>query len=402
MILLMISFLAGVVTIASPCILPVLPFVFARKGGLGMFGGLAAGFSLVLVLATVSGQWAAELHETGRSVALVLMALFGLSMLFPALGERLFKPAQTLAQLISPNGQTTGRWSEWMLGVSTGLLWAPCAGPVLGALLAGANVAGGSTPQTTAALMAFAVGSATAFIAARVAFGKIGHGLSSRFGSVVALGMNLRRTTGALMLIGVALIASGLGNQLAVRLPGAPTEGLEKTLLEQSKFNPFTKVADAPALALPVLGTMPSLQGGTGWLRGNPVKDADLRGKVVLVEFWTFGCINCQRAIPYVQAWHKKFANDGLVVIGVHTPEFAFERNRDNVQKAMDKMGLDFLVTMDNNFTVWNQWSNQYWPTLYLVDGSGKIRWKHIGEGSYKQTEEAIRQLIRENKAQGT
>lgn len=204
------------------------------------------------------------------------------------------------------------------------------------------------------------------------------------------------------MILGVTLIATGFSEQLAVSFSGISTEGLEKGLLEQSRPPAFIKALDSSDLILPDLGAMPSIQGGQSWIGSSPIKDSDLKGKVVLVEFWTFGCINCKRAIPYVQSWYKKYEKDGLVVIGIHTPEFAYERDRENVQKAMNKMGLDFPVTLDNQFTIWNQWGNQYWPTLYLADKKGRVRWRHIGEGSYKKTEDAIQLLLREKSGQGT
>lgn len=402
MLLLIISFFAGLVTIASPCIVPVLPFVFGRPGSFRMFGGLAAGFSLVLVLAIATNEWASSLHETGRTAALIAMVVFGFAMLWPAFGERLFIPLQSVVQSIMPGtGKADGRWADWILGASTGLLWAPCAGPVLGSLLSGARATGGSSVQITFALIAFATGAASSFIIARIALGRLGQHFTVRVRSVMVWSMAVRRITGALMILGAALIATGLSNSLAVNFSTAPAEGLEKMLLNHSTSNPFIKIADSPKRLLPDLGAMPSIQGGTAWVGGKPIQDKELKGKVVLVEFWTFGCINCKRAIPYVQAWHKTYERDGLLVVGVHTPEFAYERDPGNVQKAMEDMGLNFVVTMDNKFNIWNQWGNQYWPTLYLVDHAGRIRWKHIGEGSYKKTEEVIQQLLREKNAQG-
>lgn len=147
---------------------------------------------------------------------------------------------------------------------------------------------------------------------------------------------------------------------------------------------------------LPVLGAMPSLAGANAWLQSPPLNPAGLRGKVVLVDFWTFGCVNCQRALPAVRDWARRYRDDGLVVIGVHAPEFAFERDRGNVERAVRRMGLDFPIAIDNDFAVWKAWSNHYWPTLYLVDAQGRVRWRHIGEGAYVETEQAIRQLLDE------
>ena len=147
---------------------------------------------------------------------------------------------------------------------------------------------------------------------------------------------------------------------------------------------------------LPVLGPMPPLSGASGWLQSRPLSVAELRGKVVLVEFWTFGCVNCQRALPSVRTWAKRYRDEGLVVVGVHAPEFAAERERVQVERAVAQLGLDFPIAMDNDFAIWKAWSNQYWPSLYLVDAQGRVRWRHIGEGAYDETEQAIRQLLGE------
>lgn len=224
-----------------------------------------------------------------------------------------------------------------------------------------------------------------------------------------------RRLPGSVVLAAVALIATGRDAALAGADPNFAIERLEQTQLDHLPLTAWPSsttrsgaseaVATLPAwlpvaatgeMPLPVLGTMPPLSGATAWLRSHPLSPADLRGKVVLVDVWTFGCINCQRALPSVREWARRYRDDGLVVIGVHTPEFAFERERGNVERALLRMDLGFPIAMDNDFAVWKAWSNQYWPTLYLIDAQGRLRWRHIGEGAYAQTEQAIRQLLDE------
>ena len=152
----------------------------------------------------------------------------------------------------------------------------------------------------------------------------------------------------------------------------------------------------ASQAALPVEGRLPELMGATAWLNSPPLSSAALRGKVVLVDFWTFGCINCQRALPYVRAWAEKYKDQGLVVIGVHAPEFAFERKINNVKRAAGDLGLHFPIAIDNDFAIWRSFSNEYWPANYFVDAQGRIRFHHFGEGEYERSEQVIRQLLEE------
>lgn len=148
---------------------------------------------------------------------------------------------------------------------------------------------------------------------------------------------------------------------------------------------------------LPVLSTrMPEFGGIEAWLNSDPGAQADLRGKVVLIDFWTYSCINCIRTLPYITSWDEKYRDEGLVVIGVHTPEFAFEKRKRNVEKAIKRNGIEYAVGLDNTFTTWRNYSNRYWPSKYLFDGRGRLRYSHFGEGKYQETEEAIRALLHE------
>jgi thiol-disulfide isomerase/thioredoxin len=140
--------------------------------------------------------------------------------------------------------------------------------------------------------------------------------------------------------------------------------------------------------------SLPEFQGISEWLNSSPLVVADLKGKVTLVQFWTFSCINCQRTLPYVVQWHQKYADQGLKVIGVHTPEFSFERDKDNIQKALNQHQITYAVPVDNDYKTWGAYGNNYWPHLYLADRQGILRYDHVGEGAYDQTEQTIRQLL--------
>jgi cytochrome c biogenesis protein CcdA/thiol-disulfide isomerase/thioredoxin len=418
MLLFVLAYLGGVLTIISPCILPVLPFVFARadrpflKSGLPMLIGMALTFALVATLAAVAGGWAVAANEYGRLAALALLALFGIALLFPAIADRVTQPLVALGGRLSQSADSSsgGVLPSLLLGVATGLLWAPCAGPVLGLILTGAALQGANV-QTTLLLVAYAAGAATSLALALVIGGRVFAAMKRSLGA----GEWVRRGLGALVLAAVVAIAFGFDTNYLANVSLAQTSAVEQALID--KFRAPDKGAMSPAAsgamrpnpsmmkavasgesagALPVEGTLPSLDGAVEWLNSKPLTAEALRGKVVLVDFWTYSCINCLRAIPYVRAWAEKYKDDGLVVIGVHTPEFAFEKQPANVKKALADLKIDYPVAIDNNYSIWRAFNNQYWPAHYFIDAQGRIRHHHFGEGEYAKSEEVIRQLLRE------
>ena len=428
MTLFVLSYLAGALTILAPCILPVLPFVFSRvdqpfvRSGLPLLAGMALSFAGVATLATVGGAWAADANEIGRGAAMVLLAAMGLSLLIPQLAQRWTRPlvafGSRLDEAARRDTQAKGRsvLPSMVLGIATGLLWAPCAGPVLGIVLTTAALQGAST-RTALLLLSYAAGAATSLALALFVGGRI-YGIMRRS---LRVGEWLRRGVGVAVLGGVAIVALGLDTGLLARLsPGGGNE-LEQRLLDRLHPAPKSRIGlpaaptqasfesagllhrvaqplltAATPLTLPVEGVLPDLAGATTWLNSPPLSAQALRGKVVLIDFWTFGCINCQRALPYVRAWAEKYKDQGLVVIGVHSPEFAFERKVDNVKRAAHDLGLGFPIAIDNEFAIWRSFSNQYWPAHYFVDAQGQIRFHHFGEGEYERSEQVIRQLLDE------
>ncbi|PDT26331.1 cytochrome C biogenesis protein [Rhizobium sp. L9] len=417
MTLLIIAYLGGVLTILSPCILPILPFVFARAGQpfvkstLPMLAGMAATFALVATLAAVGGSWAIRANEYGRLAAIVLLGLFGVSLLSPRFASTLARPIVDLGNNLlnaSGGGRTAPSVrSALILGVATGLLWAPCAGPILGLVLTGAALQGANL-QTTALLIAYAAGAATSLAVALLIGGKIFAAMKRSLG----VGDRIRQAVGATVLAGVAVIALGLDTSLLARLSYASTASLEQTLLDRLHAKPVagtpSEVASSDAIIpaadgskpfhsdLPVEAYAPSFDGAVEWLNSKPLTKEQLRGKVVLIDFWTYSCINCIRTIPYVRAWAEKYADQGLVVIGVHAPEFAFEKKIDNVKKAVGDFQIGYPVAIDNDYKIWRAFENSYWPAAYLIDAKGQIRYHHFGEGNYGRTEKAIQDLLRE------
>ncbi|AIF47424.1 cytochrome c biogenesis protein DipZ [Dyella japonica] len=398
MLVLILAYLGGVLTILSPCILPVLPFVFARadrpfaRNGLPMLVGMALTFALVATLAAIGGGWAIRANQYGRIVAMVVLAVLGLTLLSTRLAEWISRPFVALGNRLSQRpGDDDSIWSAAGLGVATGLLWAPCAGPILGLLLTGAALNGASV-QTSLLLLTYALGAATSLALALVIGGKVFAVMKRSLGA----GEWVRRALGVLVLIGVAAIALGLDTGVLTRVSLASTGGLEQKLIDAARPAPAPQPVVKQGEPLPVEGELPSLEGATQWFNTPPLSAQSLRGKVVLVDFWTYSCINCIRSLPYVRGWADKYKDHGLVVIGVHAPEFAFEKDPHNVGKAIKDLGVDYPVALDNDYAIWKGFNNEYWPAHYFIDTQGHIRHHHFGEGEYEQSEDVIRQLLTE------
>ena len=400
MILFLLSYLGGVLTILSPCILPVLPFVFARsdqpflRSGLPLLAGMALTFAGIATIATIGGSWAIHANQVGRYAALVLLAAFGLTLLVPALADRLTRPLVALGSRLSNQVNDAQRGSigaSLLLGVATGLLWAPCAGPILGLILTSAAIQGASA-DATLLLFAYALGAATSLAAALLIGGRVFAAMKRSLGT----GEWIRRGLGAAVLAGVAAIALGLDTGFLTRLSTAGTNRIEQSLLKRVGLERKTTTTAVAGSDLPVEGTLPELNGATLWLNSPPLTREQLRGKVVLIDFWTYSCINCLRALPYVKAWAEKYSAHGLVVIGVHAPEFAFEKDPANVRRAVSQLGVTYPVALDNNLAIWRAFNNQYWPAHYFIDVEGRIRHHHFGEGEYDRSEAVIRQLLNE------
>ncbi|MEV4606794.1 cytochrome c biogenesis protein DipZ [Neorhizobium sp. LMR1-1-1.1] len=415
MTLLVIAYLGGALTILSPCILPILPFIFARAGQpflrstLPMLAGMTATFSLVATLAAIGGGWAIEANEFGRLAALLLLALFGLGLISPRIATILSQPVVGLGNRLmnaaGKPGSVPRAAGSLLLGIATGLLWAPCAGPILGLVLTGAALQGANL-ETTVLLVAYAAGAATSLALALFAGGRIFAALKRSLG----VGERIRQVLGAAVIAGVGVIALGLDTGLLAKLSYASTSSFEQAVLDrlhtrQAEGGMEVASADNSILArngklfhadLPVEGRAPSLGGAVEWLNSPPLSTEALKGKVVLVDFWTYSCINCIRTVPYVRAWAEKYKDQGLVVIGVHAPEFAFEKKIDNVKKAISDFKIGYPVAIDNDYRIWRAFNNSYWPASYLIDAKGNIRYHHFGEGNYGRTEQAIQDLLRE------
>ena len=417
--MLLLSFIGGVLTILSPCILPVVPLVFAARGRafardtIPMLAGLSASFASTAAVGATAAHWLASAAAIGRALAFMIVAVAGTALLFPAAAERLLRPVAgvgaSLSARVSPIGENAPPRSiagSALLGAAIGMLWAPCAGPILALLVAA--TARTSWSESVRALLAFAVGGA-------VSLGVViwlGERASARLRWVRASEHIIRRATGAAVLASALLIATGWDRSV-FRLADIVTTAHAETLV-LDRLAPAARakggepdvaafLASRPRPAVTSIRglhtetrTMPGFDGATTWINSAPLSVDSLRGKVVLIDFWTFACYNCLNALPHVKALYEKYRRQGFVVVGVHTPELPQERVVDNVRREVARLGITYPVVVDNDYAIWNAYHNQYWPAAYYADANGTLRFSHFGEGAYAEQDEAVAQLLDE------
>jgi len=366
------AFGAGLATVASPCVLPLLPALLGSSwapsdkwrpllivvGFIASFSALALAFG---ASASVLGLSAAAL----RDVAAMMLLGFGLLLVWPAAWERLSRPLGRVADWAQRFGNGGGRLGALVLGASLGALWTPCAGPALASILA--LVASAADPQQAATLLlTYAAGAGGPMLA--VAYGGQRIALALR-----AWSGRLRRGLGLLVMIMAAASLADVSSAWVAGLAGSgeSTPG---------------QVVGKPA---------PELSGTGAWINSPPLQLQALRGRPVLVDFWTWDCVNCLRSLPVIERLHQRFAGRGLVVIGVHTPEFAHERPLESVQAAVQRLGLHYPVVQDNDYRVWKAFENRYWPAAWLIDSDGRVVYRHEGEGGEAELAAAIEGVLR-------
>lgn len=391
MLIFILSYIGGVLTIFSPCVLPVLPFIFLRadhafrRSGLPILLGMAGTFTVLASFATVGGAWMIGVSQYGRYAAMLVLFVLGFTLAFPARAARLMRPFVMLGvRLQRLVGHQSTVKESLLLGVAVGFLWAPCAGPILGLVLSGAALHGANLYSALLLLM-FAAGAATSLAIALLGGARMLKLLKRGLGVEVWL----RRGLGIAVLVGVVVIALGLDARFLAQYSYLNTADTEQKLITRLDAHPNTKNFESNRIAPPISGEIQ-------WLNSPPLTVEMLRGKVVLIDFWTYSCINCLRTLPYLRAWDEKYRSQGLVIIGVHTPEFAFEKDRANVERAVRDLRIDYPVVMDNQFEIWNAYRNNYWPAHYLIDAQGWIRDERSGEGQYQETEQMIQALLKE------
>jgi cytochrome c biogenesis protein CcdA/thiol-disulfide isomerase/thioredoxin len=445
--LIIVGIVAGFLAGISPCILPVLPVVLvagagrpragaappaagtsaakavttepvagppqaavpdgvgAHRAGAAARGGLARPVAVVLglilsfsLLVLAGSELLSLLHlpqDSLRDAGIVLLIAVGLGYLIPPLGDVLERPFARVS-----SRQPSGRAGGFVLGLALGVLYVPCAGPILAAItVVGATHRVGLTAVILTA--AFAVGTAVPMLAVAVA----GSQLTSRIPAIRRQAPSVRRVGGAVLVVIAVAIAFNLFGGLERDVPGY-SSALQSSAAVRKQLNsitgaPHTNLTDCSSTttALVNCGPAPNFTRITAWLNtpgGKPLTIRGLRGKVVLVDFWTYSCINCERTLPHIEAWYHAYAKDGFVVVGVHTPEFAFEHVVSNVRAESAALGVHYPVAVDDDYGTWNAYDNEYWPADYLIDAQGDVRHITFGEGGYTNTEQLIRQLLQE------
>lgn len=420
LLLLPFSFLAGIVTILSPCILPILPIVLSGSVGegkrrpFGVVTGFVASFTFFTLFLTSLVRATGLSADLFRSIAVVVVFGFGVSLLIPKvqfLFERLFSH---LAGLIPHQSGRTGFFGGLLIGMSLGLVWTPCVGPILASIISLA-LTGAVTGGAVLITLSYAAGTAVPMLVIMMT----GRKLFERAPWLVSRSGLIQRGFGVVMIVVAIAILTNVDRKFqGWVLTVFPNYGANLTKFEDvpivrdalkrlDSSAPITNNPASPAGGqslitdglMPVLrslGPAPELILGGQWFNSEPLALTSLRGRVVLIDFWTYTCINCIRTLPYLKSWDEKYRDKGLTIIGVHTPEFEFEKNPKNVEKAIADFGIEYPVMQDNDYATWNAYRNRYWPAKYLVDKDGQIRYTHFGEGGYDESERAIQMLLKE------
>ncbi len=403
MIQILFAFLAGILTIAAPCILPMLPIILGASVGqksklrpLFIVLGFVVSFAAAsLILSTLVTQLGLSQNFI-RNIAIVMLLIFAFFMIWPLPFELLTAKLSGFINKASEVGNARKDNSgAFILGLVLGIVWTPCAGPVLGTILT-LVATEGTTGKATVLVLFYALGAGIPMLA--IAYGS--QWLTTKVRGLVKYSARLQQVFGVLILLLAIAMYFQYDTVIENKLTSFfPQSGLEQKLVSANStentsatMKPVSNTTNE--VELTDYGASPEFAGITNWLNSDPLTKEKLKGKVVLIDFWTYSCINCIRTLPYVTKWYDTYKDSGLVVIGVHTPEFAFEKEKDNVQTAIGHFNIHYPVAQDNDFATWKAYKNQFWPAEYLIDKNGNIVYKHFGEGNYDHTENAIRKAL--------
>ncbi|RJR14712.1 cytochrome c biogenesis protein DipZ [Candidatus Microgenomates bacterium] len=422
-ILILFAFIAGIVTILSPCILPILPIVLSggvtggKKRPLGVITGFIISFTFFTLFLSAIVRVTGVSADILRTISVVIVAIFGIALLLPqfqVMLEQLFSKLAGSVSGVQAKAQSvkSDYLAGVLIGVSLGLVWTPCVGPILASVI---TLAATSSVSFGAILMTLAYSIGTAIPLFAITYG--GRELLQKHPWLLSNSRKIQQVFGVLMLLTALAIFFNIDRKFQTYiLEKFPQYGVGLTQIEDNQVvrnaleNINNEPMDETKIGKPMsdvvktdLGAAPEFILGGQWFNlpageagTEPLTMTGLRGKVVLVDFWTYTCINCIRTLPYLKSWHERYADKGLVIVGVHTPEFAFEKEADNVEKAIADFEIKYPVMQDNDYATWRAYNNRFWPAKYLIDKDGRIRYTHFGEGKYDETEEMIQELLGE------
>lgn len=387
-ILTLFAFFAGIVTILSPCILPVLPIILTssfdpsgKKRPLGVVTGFILSFTFFTLFLSSIVKSTGIPSDSLRIFSIVVLFIFGLSLVSSKVQEIIEKLFARLSRFVPSSQNKFGFWGGFIIGLSLGLLWTPCVGPILASVISLA-ISGTVTGQAVIITLSYATGTAIPMLIIMLTGNKI----SQKAPWLLQNSAKIQKIFGVIMILLSLSIYLNLDRKFQTFILNVfPNYGTNLTKFEEQAV--VKKTIDEKMKA-------PEIIEGGIWLNSQPLKISELRGKVVLIDFWTYTCINCQRTLPYVEKWYEKYKDKGLVVIGVHTPEFEFEKDANNVAKAIKDFGLIYPIVQDNNYATWNAFNNHYWPAKYFINKDGVVVSSHFGEGDYDQSEKLIQQLL--------
>lgn len=406
-ILVVFAFLAGIVTILSPCILPILPVILAtsvtdtssKKKPYGIVVGFILSFTFFTLFLSSIVKLLGIPADSLRNFSVIVIALFGFSLVVPKfqlMMESLFARLANFMPASPSDGPNsvgkTGFGGGVLIGLSLGLLWTPCVGPILASVISLA-ITGTVTTDAFFITLAYSLGTAIPMYLVIIS----GRSLFTRVPWLLGNTGKIQKVFGLVMILTSLMIYLGIDRTFQTYiLTKLPQYGAGLTKFEDKAFvqKEFKEIPKSKSLLNKTGSLAPDFILGGQWIGSKPLLLKDLKGKVVLVDFWTYTCINCIRTLPYLKTWHEKYGDKGLVIVGVHAPEFEFEKDAGNVKEAIKDFGLKYPVMQDNDFATWRAYRNNYWPAKYLIDQEGNIRYTHFGEGDYDETEQAIQQLL--------
>lgn len=409
LVLLFFAFVSGLVTIFAPCIWPLLPIILSSSatGGHKKPLGITLGIMFSFALFTLTISYVVKIipfdPNSLRLFAVIVIGFLGIVLLVPKLSQVLEGFVSRFSSRFGSIGKNqNGFWGGVITGTALGIVWTPCAGPIL-ATIATLAATTAVNLQIVLVTIVYVIGVGIPLFL----FATVGRTLITKSRFLSPYTGRIQQVFGVIMILTAVLIYTNYDKVLQAKLLDVfPAYGqfvvdLEsndevKKALNTIKNPSFVQDSSSSSVQLDSQGEAPNFVGITNWLNSEPLTMQSLRGKVVLVDFWTYTCINCIRTLPYLTSWWDKYKDDGLVIVGVHTPEFEFEKSTQNVENALKQYGITYPVAQDNNYETWNAYNNHYWPAKYLVDKDGNIRYTHFGEGKYDETEEIIQELLKE------